>query len=121
MPQKYEFEGKGFVVFKSLGTNEQTQSIENNYLLLNGTIEEPGKTPLFKCKLEKKGLNNPATITLNTNQTVPFGSNKLSKVNGSMNVENGDWSYLSFDGDLTCKNCTCCVDLSSTAISAALV
>lgn len=100
LPQQYEFEGKGFVKFKSLGTAEQSQKIEQGKLTLYATVEEPGKTPLFKCKLEKLGYEGAATITLLENQKVPFGTQKLSKVKGSMNVVSGDWDYLRFEGDL---------------------
>lgn len=100
LPQQYEFEGKGFVKFKSLGTAEESQKIEPNKLTLFATIQEPGKTPLFKCKLEKEGLNGEAKITVLPNQSVPFGSNKLTKVAGSMNVVKGDWDYFRFEGDL---------------------
>lgn len=100
MPQQYEFEGKGYVKFLSLGTSDEPQSISDKKLLLTGTIQEPGETPVFKCRLEKNGYSSPASITLLSNQTVPFGSKKLTAVSGSMKVEGNDWGLFTFEGDL---------------------
>lgn len=100
MPQQFEFEGKGYVKFLSLGTSDESQTISKNSLVMYGTVQEPGETPKFKCVLEKKGYDAAATIKVLPNQSVPFGSNKLTAVQGKMNVEGNDWGYFTFEGDL---------------------
>jgi hypothetical protein len=101
LPQQFEFEGKGFVKFQTNGNGDQKQTLSKGKLVLLGTIEEPGKTPQFKCEMVKNGLNSVPGITLLPNQTVSLGSNKLTKVAGNMPVKNNDWDYFSFEGDLT--------------------
>lgn len=100
LPQQFEFEGKGFVRFISKGTNQEIQTIKKNELTLIGTIEEPGKTPLFKCELVKKSVNGESYINLIPNQTVQFGTKKLTKVTGIMQTKSKIWDYFTFEGDL---------------------
>lgn len=100
MPQQFEFEGKGFVKFLSKGTTEQKQMISQNKLVLVGTIEEPGKTPLFKCELSKKSFYDNAEINLVPNQTVNLGGKKLIGVSGQMKAVFKEWDYFTFEGDL---------------------
>lgn len=100
MPQQLEFEGKGYVKFLSLGTNDQKQTISKDKLIIYGTIQEPNETPKFDCKIEKTSYESNPILNLIPNQIVPFGSNKLANVNGSMQVVKSDWDYLKFEGDL---------------------
>lgn len=100
LPQQIEFEGKGFVEFKSLGTDKQKQKIEENKITWIGTVIEPGKTPEFKCVLTKEGYNGAAKIDLIPNQQVLFGKTQLIKVTGKKYVKGDDWDYLTFEGDL---------------------
>ncbi|MFM2048188.1 MAG: hypothetical protein RI955_736, partial [Bacteroidota bacterium] len=95
-PLNFNFEGKGFVQFKSSNNN---QLLSDNEFSLEGTVEEPGKLNPIKVKLHRKA--DEITISeFGAPQSIAFGDKNMSNVKCQMKVSNQDWGLLSFEGDM---------------------
>ncbi|MEY2828901.1 MAG: hypothetical protein RIQ33_759 [Bacteroidota bacterium] len=94
-PLNFDFEGKGFVKFKSFNKN---QLLSENEFSLEGTVEEPGKLTPINVKLHRK--SDAIYIEEFNPGPIAFGSKQMNKIKCNMKVNdsNHDWGYLSFNG-----------------------
>ena len=109
---KTEFEGKGFVHFTAVepGNDKSNITIDNNTIIINGEVEEKpnksfnpvpatftatsGASPGYKVELPKDYVMQ---LTSETKGSSSSGY-KLTIAKGGMEVSNGDWGTLSYEG-----------------------
>jgi len=77
------------------------QKLNENGFIARGTISEPDKYSFFATMYHTK---DSSSIILEPNQSLAVNANqsiKLEKVSGAMKVNQNDWEYFWFEGDLT--------------------
>lgn len=117
---KTEFEGKGFVHFTAVeqGNDKSNIAIDNNNIMITGEVEEKpnksfnpvpatftatsGALPGYKVELPKDYVMQ---LTSETKGSSSSGY-KLTIAKGGMEVSNGDWGTLSYEGMMASNSAT---------------